>query len=105
MKKSENLKEMLKNRLKDIDRQLKTFKPSQHLSYSQFEAHVDEVYPPVTVGQYAFMPSKVLFNIDMGVFHEMFREWADTIDPKEIPEYAQMIDEREQILDWLGELA
>ncbi len=49
MKNQENLKQMLKNRIKDLDKQLMSFDPSKHLSYAQFEAYVDEAYPPVTV--------------------------------------------------------
>lgn len=105
MKKSENLKEMLKARLRDIDKSLKNFDKARHLSYAEFEAHLDDRYPPVTVGQYAFMPSKVLFNLDMGAFLEMFRDWAETVPYEDINEYAQLKDEREQVLDWLEEIS
>ena len=105
MKNQENLKQMLKNRIKDLDKQLMSFDPSKHLSYAQFEAYVDEVYPPVTVGQYAFMPSKVLFNLNMTAFHEMFKDWADTVDYEDIPAYNAIIEDREQTLDWLEELS
>jgi len=105
MKKIENLRAMLKQRVKDLDKALMAFDPTQHLTYSAFEAYVDETYPPVTVGQYAFMPSKVLFHQNLSAFHEMFKDWAYSVDFEDIPEYVQLQDERSETLDWLEELS
>ena len=105
MKKIENLRAMLKQRVKDIDKALMSFDPAQHLTYAAFEAYVDDTYPPVTVGQYAFMPSKVLFQLNLTAFHEMFKEWANSVDFDTIPEYIQLQDERSETLDWLEELS
>lgn len=104
MNKPENLKAMLKQRIKDLDKQIFNFDPTQHVSYSQYDAYLDEVHKPVTVGQYAFLASKVLFNLDHTAYFEGFRNWADTLDFEDIPEYAQLKDEREMTLDWLGEI-
>lgn len=105
MKNQENLKDMLKNRVKDLDKSLKNFSAYEHLTYAQFEQHLDEHYPPVTVGQYAFMPSKVMFHLDLNIFHEEFKAWADTVDLQSIPAYVSLVEDREQTLDWLEELS
>ena len=104
MKKQENLKEMLKGRLVDIDKQINNFEPKFHLTYSAFDAYLDEHYKPITIHAYAFMPSKVLM-LNMDAYLEMFTWWASGVDKEEIPEYIQLKDEREQTLDWLEELS
>lgn len=105
MKKTENLKNMLKNRVKDIDKQLMSFNPAQHLTYSAFDVYLDDKYPPVTVGQYAFMPSRVMMTLNSQGYFDMFKEWAEGVDFETIPEYIQLQDEREQTLDWLEEIS
>lgn len=104
MKHPENLKAMLQGRIKDIDKALFNFSPSQHLTYSQFDEYLDNTYKPVTVGEYAFLASKVLFNQNLTAYHEEFKKWAETVDFETIPEYIQLQDEREMTLDWLAEL-
>lgn len=104
MKHPENLKAMLQNRVKDIDKALFNFDPAQHLTYSQFDEYLNDVYKPVTVGGRAFLASKVLFNLDMTAYWEDFKEWSQTVDFETIPEYIQLQDEREMTLDWLAEL-
>ena len=102
--KPENLKAMLKQRIKELDKALMNFDPAQHLTYAQFDEYLDEVYKPVTVGGRAFLASKVLFQLDYTAYFEDFRNWADTVDYTQIAEYNQLQDEREMTLDWLMEL-
>jgi hypothetical protein len=104
MKKQENLKAMLKDRLAMIDKQLDLFEPKDHLTFAEFEAFVDDNFKPVTVSEYAFMPSKVLFQCNLDGYYEMFNKWAGRVDKKSMKEYQQLLDEREQTLDWLGEI-
>lgn len=103
MKKQENLKAMLKSRLVDIDNQLNNFEPRYHLTYSAFDAYLDDHYKPLCVSQYAFLPSKVLM-LNMDAYLEMFASWANSVDKETIPGYIQLKDEREQVLDWLEEI-
>ena len=103
MKKTENLKAMLQQRVKDIDKAILSFDPALHVTYSQFDEHLDNTSDPIWVGEYNFLPSKVLFTNSNAYFQE-FRKWAETVDFDTIPEYIQLKDEREQTLDWLGEL-
>ena len=103
MKKPENLKAMLKQRIKDIDKALFSFEPRHHLTYSQFDEYLDDTLKPITIGEYEFRPSKVLFG-NMDAYFQEFRKWSETVDYEVIPEYIQLRDEREQTLDWLAEL-
>jgi hypothetical protein len=101
--KPENLKAMLKQRVAELDKQIFGFEPRLHLTYSAFDEHIDNVEAPICIGQYAFLPSKVLM-LNMDAYLEMFKHWADSVDFEQIPEYNQLKDEREQTLDWLMEL-
>lgn len=104
MNKQENLKSMLKNRIRDLDKALMNFEASKHVSYTAFDTYLDEHYKPCTVGEYAFMPSKVMW-LNTDAYFEMFKTWANSLDYDDIPEYAQLQDERSQVLDWLEELS
>jgi hypothetical protein len=104
MKKTENLKAMLQQRVKDLDKQIFNFNPSLHVTYSDFDDYLDSTYGELWIGEYSFKPSKVLFSNSDAYFQE-FKKFAETVDFEQIPEYIQLKDEREQTLDWLGEIA
>lgn len=104
MKKTENLKEMLKGRIREIDKALDNFEAKDYLTFAEFEAFVNDNFSPVTVSEYAFMPSKVLFQCNLDAYYEMYNKWAGRVDKKSMKEYQQLQDERKQNLDWLGEL-
>lgn len=103
MKKRENIKEMLKSRIKELDRQIFDFNPALHVTYSAFDAYLDENYKALTIHAYAFMPSRVL-KLNSDAYYEMFKHWAWSLDFEQIPEYIQLKDEREQTYDWLNEV-
>jgi hypothetical protein len=99
-----SLKQSLKDQLQGLERNIANFCTKDHLTYSAFEVWLDEKYPPVTVGQYAFMPSKVLHQCNMDAYFDMFNLWADTVNKEDLTEYQQLVDNREQILEWLTEI-
>ena len=99
-----NLKESLKEQLQSLERNIANFEPKDHLTFAEFEAFIDDNFKPVTVSEYAFMPSKVLFQCNLEGYYEMFNKWAERVDKKSMKEYQQMLDNKQQVLDWLGEL-
>jgi hypothetical protein len=101
--KHENLRAMLQSRKADLESQIAKFNPTRYLSYETFDAYLDDTYKPCVVGQYAFMPSKVLY-LDYVAYDEMFSIWADTVDKNTIPEYNQLHDELQEVIDYLEEL-
>ena len=101
--KSENLKAMLQSRKADLEKQIINFEPTRYVSYEAFDAYLDEAYNACVVGQYAFMPSKVLY-LDYTAYGEMFSSWADTVDKWQINEYNQLHDELEEVIGYLEEL-
>lgn len=99
-----NLKESLKEQLRGLERNLANFEAKDHLTFAEFEAFIDDNFSPVTVSEYAFMPSKVLFQCNIDAYYEMFNKWAERVDKKTMKEYQQLLDNKQQVLDWLGEL-
>ena len=99
-----SLKESLKEQLQGLERNIANFDPKDHLTFAAFDAYLDDKHSPVTVGSFAFMPSKVLHQCNLDGYFEEFNNWAALADKTTLREYQQLIDNREQILEWLAEI-
>lgn len=99
------LLDTLKQRLQDVERGIRTFSEYKQMkvSYSQFDEWLDSTQPTVSVMGYAFKPSEVLFNRNYEGYIDSMNKWAESLPLESFEEYQQLLDEREQLQQWILE--
>ena len=102
--KTENTQAMLKDRINKLNKKLDSFNPVLYASPIDFNKDLDSQYRACTVAGYSFSPSKVLM-LDNEAYYNAFKTWAQNLDLETIPEYAQILDERNELISCLEELS